>query len=91
MNLTASTLTPITGSSVTLNCSARATPAANRFKFVNIKGSRTTLQDGPSSNVTIAAIYYEHFDNYKAVYECTAYNMMGEGSTKNITLDIQGI
>ena len=91
MQLNATNSTPITGSSVTLTCSARATPAANRFKFVNIKGTQTTLQDSASSNFTLAEINYENFDNYTAVYECTAYNMMGEGSTKNITLDIQGI
>ena len=72
-----------------LACSARATPAA-KFKFVKIRGSRTTVQDGPSSTYIVAAINYENFDNYKAVYECIAYNTMGEGSTTNITLNIQG-
>lgn len=91
VQLNSSTLIPRTGSSVTLTCSARST-LSTKFRFVEIKSAnRTTVQDGHSQTLTISSINFEHFLNYKAMYQCIAYNMLGDGLSKNVTLDIQGM
>ena len=90
VNLNASTLKPLTGTSVILTCAARATPAAN-FKFISVNGSNiTTVQDSAAPNYTTPLLDYKDHNNYRAIYRCIPYNMYGNGPAENITLDIHG-
>eukprot|EP00795_Rhopilema_esculentum_P016573 gene16573-7996_t len=84
--ITATATKPVTGSTVTLTCSARATPAAH-FRFLS--GNGTVLQDGASANFVIASLNYVDFTNYTATYRCTAHNSYGKAPRQEIVLDIQ--
>ncbi|XP_065055871.1 hemicentin-2-like isoform X2 [Rhopilema esculentum] len=84
--ITATATKPVTGSAVTLTCSARATPAAH-FRFLSGNGS--VLQDGASANFVIGSLNYVDFTNYTATYGCIAYNSYGEAPRQEIVLDIQ--
>ena len=90
VQLHASTLTPLTGTSVNLTCAARASPAAN-YRFININGSNeTTVQNSASAIYKTPSLDYKDYNNYKAIYRCIPYNMYGNGPAQIITLDIQG-
>eukprot|EP00795_Rhopilema_esculentum_P016592 gene16592-8018_t len=84
--ITATATKPVTGSAVTLTCSARATPAAH-FRFLS--GNGTVLQDGASANFLIASLNYADFTNYTATYGCIAHNSYGEAPRQEIVLNIQ--
>ena len=91
VKLTASSYSPTDGTSLTLQCSARAAPLPNRYKFTRIRGSsEVTLQDNSSSNHMISAIDYKNYDNYKATFACVPFNEVGSGLSKNVTVNIQG-
>ena len=85
--ITATATKPVTGTAVTLTCSARATPAA-QFRFLSGNGS--VLQDGANANFVISPLNYVEFTNYSATYGCIAYNSYGEAPRQEIVLDIQG-
>ena len=90
VELNAKNVTLLTGSSTTLTCSARASPAAN-YRFISVNGSNeTTVQDSASPTYKTPSLDYNNFNNYKAIYRCIPYNMYGNGPAQNITLDIQG-
>ena len=85
-------MVPRNGSTVTLTCSARGAPRPLKYRFLNVKGSsQTTLRDSLSQVYTISMIDYKNFYGYKAVFACVAYNSFGSGSSRNVTLDIQGM
>ena len=89
VRLTASSLKPTTGSSVTLTCTARASPSAS-FRFIIINGSSETVQDSASATYTVSPLDYKKYNNYKASYGCIAYNSFGNSSMQTVFLDIQG-
>ena len=90
VELNATNVTPLTGTSVTLTCVARASPAAN-YRFISVNGSNeTTVQDNASATYRTPSLDYNNYNNYKAIYRCMPYNMLGDGPAQNITLDIQG-
>ena len=90
VQLRASSLTPRNGSSVTLTCSAHAIPPPTMYIFT--KGSsQTTVQNSSSPTYTIGTIDYRNFVKYNAMFACVAYNLVGAGSSSNVTLNIQGM
>ena len=89
VRLTASSLKPTTGSSVTLTCTARASPSAS-FRFISINGSYEIVQDSTSATYTISPLDYKKYNNYVANYGCIAYNSFGNSSMQTVALDIQG-
>ena len=90
VQLTAKSLKPLTGTSVTLTCAARASPPAN-YRFISVNGSNiATVQDSASATYKTPSLDYKNYNNYKAIYRCIPYNMYGTGPAQNITIDIQG-
>ena len=85
-------MTPLNGSSVTLNCSSSGSPPPHRIVFSRISGSsQTEVQDSSSSVYLIGMINFKNFIDYKAMFACVPYNTAGKGPSKNVTLDIQGM
>ena len=81
---------PINGLSVTLTCTARAA-LSPKFRFILVNGSSPVIvQDGSSSNFTTLPLNYKEYNNYKATYQCIAYNRVGESTAQTLVLDIQG-
>ena len=90
VKLTASPPFPINGLSVTLTCTARAA-LSPKYRFILITGSSSVIaQDGSSSNFTTLPLDYKDCNNYKATYQCIAYNRVGESPAQTLVLDIQG-
>ena len=90
VKFTASPPFPINGLSVTLTCTARAEQSP-KFRFILVNGSSSVIvQDGSSSNFTTLPLDYKKYNNYKATYQCIAYNRVGESSAQTLVLDIQG-
>ena len=90
VKLTASPPFPINGLSVTLTCTARAALSPN-FRFILVNGSSlVVVQDRSSSNFTTLPLDYKEYNNYKATYQCIAYNRVGESPAQTLVLDIQG-
>ena len=81
---------PINGLSVTLTCTARAV-LSPKFRFILVNGSSPVIvQDGSSSTFTTLPLHYKEYNNYKATYQCIAYNRIGESPAQTLVLDIQG-
>ena len=90
VELTASPPFPLNGLSVTLTCTARAAPSP-KFRFILVNGSSSVIiQDRSSSNFTTVPLDYKIYNNYKATYQCIAYNRVGESPAQTLVLDIQG-
>ena len=90
VKLIASPPFPVNGLSVTLTCTARAA-LSPKFRFILVNGSSSVIvQDGGSSNFTTLPLDYKEYNNYKATYQCIAYNRAGESSAQTLVLDIQG-
>ena len=90
VKLTALPPFPINGLSVTLTCTARAA-LSPKFRFILVNGSSSVIvQDGGSSNFTTLSLDYKEYNNYKATYQCIAYNRVGESPVQTLVLDIQG-
>ena len=89
VQLTATSLKPVSGSSVTLTCTARASPSAS-FRFFSINGSSEIVQDSASANYTISPLDYKKYNNYTASYGCMAYNSFGSSSMQTVVLEILG-
>ena len=90
VKLTALPPYPINGLSVTLTCTARAALSPH-FRFILVNGSSPVIvQDGTSSNFTPLPLDYKKSNNYKATYQCIAYNRVGESPAQTLVLDIQG-
>jgi len=90
VDLSSSSMTPLNGSSVTLNCSSSGLPPPHRFVFSRINGpTQTAVQDSASSIYLNRMINFKNFISYKAIFACVPYNTVGRGLSKNITLDIQ--
>ena len=86
----ASPPSPINGLSVTLTCTARAA-LSPKYRFILVNGSSSVIvQDGSASNFTTLPLDYKEYNNYKATYQCIAYNRVGESSAQTLVLDIQG-
>ena len=87
---TASPPFPINGLSVTLTCTARSALSPN-FRFILVNGSSSIIvQNGTYSNFTTLPLDYKEYHNYKATYECIAYNRVGESPAQTLVLHIQG-
>ena len=90
VQLTASPPFPINGLSVTLTCTARAA-LSPKFRFILVNGSSSVIvQNGRSSKFTTLPLDYREYNNYKATYQCIAYNRIGESPAQTLVLDIQG-
>ena len=90
VKLTASPPFPVNGLSVTLTCTARAA-LSPKFRFILVNESSSVIvQDGSSSNFTTLPLDYKEYNNYKATYQCIAYNRVGESPAQTLVLDIQG-
>ena len=75
---------------MTLTCTARAA-LSPKFRFILVNGSSSVLvQDGTSSNFTTLSLDYKEYSNYKATYQCIAYNRIGESPAQTLVVDIQG-
>ena len=75
---------------MTLTCTARAV-LSPKFRFIMVNGSSSVIvQDGSSSNFTTLPLDYKEYNNYKATYQCIAYNRVGESPAQTLVLDIQG-
>ena len=90
VKFTASPAFPLNGLSVTLTCTARAA-LSPKYRLILITGSSSVIaQDGSSSNFTTLPLDYKDYINYKATYQCIAYNRVGESPAQTLVLDIQG-
>ena len=91
MILTATTLQPVKGSSITFACNADGRPAPNyRFskkEFFTWK----TVQSNNASTYFIPNIAPPSLFVYKKTFRCVPYNYLGEGASKSITIDVQGV
>ena len=88
--LEASTMKPLNGSTVVLNCTAKASPAA-QYRFYHVDGSgQTEISNAGSGILTINNINYADFNGYIANYRCIPYNSLGNGQAKDVRIDIQG-
>ena len=90
VKLTASPSLPINGLSATLTCTARSA-LSPKFRFILVNGSSPVIvQNGTYSNFTTLPLDYKEYKNYKATYQCIAYNRVGESPAQTLVLDIQG-
>ncbi|XP_065055821.1 hemicentin-1-like isoform X1 [Rhopilema esculentum] len=87
INLTSSNNKPVNGSSVTLICSARGTPKP-QYRFYNGL-TNSIVQDSSSGTYITGPLNYKIVTNYSAIFRCVPHNMMGNGNTTSIALDIQ--
>ena len=90
VNFATPTLKPVNGDQVVFTCSSNGLPAPS-YRIHRINGTDdTVVQDNSSSTYTIPSINYADYIDYKVTFRCVPYNRLGNGPSKNHTLDIQG-
>ncbi len=86
-------LTPVENSPVKINCSATAEPDA-KYKFYQVTNASSDIEltnnvDQDSGVLDITSIS-ALADSYNLTYKCVPYNLLGDGPSDSITLDVQG-
>ena len=90
VNFATPTLKPVNGDQVVFTCTSNGLPAPS-FRIHRINGTDdTVVQDNTSNTYTIPSINYVDYIDYKVTFKCVPYNRLGDGPSKNHTLDIQG-
>lgn len=79
----------LTGTNSTISCNAQGVPPPH-YKLYLINGSTSTLLQNSQAVQYHHSIQYEHFQNYRATYQCVPYNMLGEGVPQSVTVEILG-
>ena len=90
VTFTTPTLKPLNGAQVVFTCNSNGLPAPS-YRIIRINDSiDTVVQDNSSSTYSIPSINYADYIDYKVTFKCVPYNRLGDGPSKNHTLDIQG-
>ncbi len=91
-SLSTSNAKPTNGGSITLTCTSVASPPA-RYNFYRIVNSTAVeIASNSSSTYTVSNIDYAALGGggYSVTYRCMPFNRLGNGTTKDVKIDIQG-
>ena len=75
-----------TGSYSMITCTAIGTPRP-RYRYYSENG---TLLTDTVAIVHPVTLRYEDYPRYRAKFRCVPYNIMGEGTAQNVTVEILG-